>query len=1069
MRQIFSLSEKLSSLFLTLKIRHKLRLLLFIPCSAILVFGCLQTAEYYQNIKQARQAKLSVSTSLIIDSLIFELQKERGITEGFLAEHTATQLERLKRQRNRTDQKLVLFHRLSENILQQNIKLKDIASHRAIKTTLSLLANSSKQLTDYRQKINSSQSFNYFDYYSTFIKQLLNLIQQVQVNLKHVEQNRLNIVFIKLLQLQEKAGQERGALNGVLLSKNASTRQLQQVMLYVHEQDIIIEDLFSIPTTEYHSWLDNFSNLQYIKDIKPVRNGIIQSMNKASLLNEIEYNIGYKGIFNHLASNQNESPSRTTLLSLLDDTSKKIKQLSQISILTTEEKEAISKIENVLKGYQQYVSSKPVGASINIYQWQLLNVNKSLLAHHAIDFLKQHKLKINSLTWWQLASARIASFHQISTQLSKKIEHIAHQEEQHAIAALVAYFFSFVIIFIVTLYLSFLVVKRIVGEIKHIGDAMKKMQTKHEFNIPLTIEGADEINEMANAFNQMLLEREKTEADLKISAAVFNYASEAIMVTNANDEIERVNPAFCKVSGYTQAQVLGKSPDILNSDSHEESNYQHIEDELEKRNSWQGELWKTRKNGEVYPVYQATSIVRNKLGKKVQTINLFSDITKRKKYEEDIWTQANYDELTGLPNRNLCLERLRHEFSIANHHETKLSLLFIDLDRFKNINDTWGHNSGDQLLKMAAVRLSHCLRASDTIARFGGDEFVVILSGATEKEAIEKIAANISLSLSTPFCLSDNNEAVVSASIGITLAPKDGVTPEILLKNADTAMYQAKESGRNTYRFFTPSMNKVVTERMHTEQELRKAIKNQEFILHYQPVVSLTSGKIVGAEALIRWQHPTRGLIYPDSFISIAEETGLIEPIGQWVIESATAELAHWHSLGLELQVAVNVSSRQCRLGSKLPISKVIVDALTRHNIKPCHLKVEITESLLMDNSQQMIDSLQEIRDLGVAIHMDDFGTGYSSLSYLKHFPIDVLKIDRSFISGAIDDKVDASLVEAVVLIGHSLNLKLVGEGIETLEHFNYLKQLGCDYGQGYFIAKPLNSVDFLNHVKSKY
>ena len=588
------------------------------------------------------------------------------------------------------------------------------------------------------------------------------------------------------------------------------------------------------------------------------------------------------------------------------------------------------------------------------------------------------------------------------------------------------------------------------------------MQLEHKFNQPLLVRGNDEITDMVIAFNQMLAERNKSEGEQKISAAVFKYASEAIMITNANNKIETVNPAFCQISGYAIEEVLGKSPNILNSGIHDSHFYQIMWQALEQDNCWQGEIWNKRKNGEIYPEFLAISVVRDQNKDPIQYISLFSDITKHKKYEEDIWLQANYDSLTGLPNRNLCLERLQSELDHIQIHDGEVALLFIDLDRFKNVNDTWGHNSGDELLKIAAIRLKSCIREKDTVARFGGDEFVVLLVGLSNRFAIERVVKNILATLSMPFHLSGNNEAVISASIGLTLGPSDGENVEFLLKNADTAMYQAKAAGRNTYQFFTKSMNETVSKRMYIEQALRQAIKQQEFVLHYQPVVSLDNGEIVGVEALIRWQHPNKGLIFPDDFIEIAEETGLIEPIGQWVIEQACADLRHWHDLGLIIQVAVNVSSRQCKQTSQTPIKDIISKALKTNNIEASFLKVEITESLLMDNSQEMITTLQEIRSLGGAIHMDDFGTGYSSLSYLKHFPIDVLKIDRSFIEGAIDDKTDASLVEAVVLIGHSLSLKLVGEGIETQQHYDYLRSLGCDYGQGYLMSKPISAAELI-------
>jgi len=1043
-------------------IRTRLKTFLLLPWCIILFLGINHASDYLDAIKQARQANLSIAISSQVAKLIYELQKERGLSSGVIDKANTTKLAELHKQREKTDLDIKHYIDFIQRIELTYLQLKSIANQDMIKKELQKSLTSANDLAQERKKVDAYKGNSYFSYYSGFIEQLLRLISQVQVQLNNPEQNRASADFLNLLNLQEKSGQERGALNASQLN----ARQLQQVISYGDAQTKFISDLFSVSQSHHQQWLQRQLNSENNQKILAIRKLLHEKLIRAEQLARLERKIGYGGLIHDFKNYilRGEIRYLESFLKGLAITQNHIVDFNKISNLTEIDKKAIYTIEQTINRYYQHIllarSSREKGNNAEQIDEELRIDDSNAVA--AIKQLQHNEIGIDTEFWWQLSTSRIDGFREISDHILSDIQKLANDEEQKAIERLVLYIAIFILVFIISLYFSFLVVKRIIKKINYISRAMTTMQLEHKFNQPLRVRGHDEITDMVIAFNQMLAERNKSEGEQKISAAVFKYASEAIMITNANNEIEMVNPAFSHISGYDIKEVLGKSPSILNSGRHDSRFYQQMWQALEQENSWQGEIWNKRKTGEIYPEFLAISVVRDQNGEPLQYISLFSDITKHKKYEEDIWLQANYDSLTGLPNRDLCIDRLRNELNEIKNSHGEIALLFIDLDRFKNVNDTWGHNSGDELLKLAAIRLRNCIREKDMVARFGGDEFVVLLVGLSNRFAVERVVKNILVRLAMPFHLSNNNEAVVSASVGVTIAPSDGDSAELLLKNADTAMYQAKAAGRNTFQFFIKSMNEAVSKRMYIEQALRQAIKQNEFLLHYQPVVSMESGEIVGVEALIRWQHPNKGLIYPDDFIEIAEETGLIEPIGQWVVEQACADLRQWHDLGLKLQVAVNISSRQCKQTSQTPIKEVISKALTVNNIAPSCLKVEITESLLMDNSQEMINTLQGIRDLGVSIHMDDFGTGYSSLSYLKHFPIDVLKIDRSFIEGAIDDKTDASLVEAVVLIGHSLSLKLVGEGIETQQHYDYLRSLGCDYGQGYLISKPIIATELI-------
>ncbi|WP_170235832.1 EAL domain-containing protein [Colwellia demingiae] len=1043
-------------------IRARLKTFLLLPWLIILCFGLNHTSEYLEDIKLARKAILSIEISSEIDKLIYELQKERGLSAGVIDRSSHKNLVQLKKQRLRTDLRIDHTIDFIQRIELTELQLNTIASQQVINDVLKDIFVSITGLSQTRSKIDDYQSGSYFAYYSQFNEDLLRLISQVQVHLKSNEQNRDSIDFLNLLKLQEKSGQERGALNALLNTKLLYASQLQQVISYGNAQTKLINDLFSVSKSHHQLWLQRQLNSGNNQQVLSIRSLLNEKLIRAEQLAQLEREIGYGGLIHDFKNYilRGEANYYDSFLIRLSSSQNYLTMFNEIANLTDDEKQAVYIIEQTLNRYHQHILIAKMSRDKGRHAEQIdeeVRIDDSQ-AVAAIKELQQNIVGIDTEQWWYLSSLRIDEFREISNHIRSEMQDLASHEEQQAIDSLVIYVTTFILVFLTTLYFSFLVVRRIIAKIKYISTAMTTMEVEHKFNQPLKVKGNDEISDMVIAFNQMLAERNKSEGEQRISAAVFKYASEAIMITNADNMIETVNPAFCHISGFSIEEVLGKSPNILNSGKHDNHFYQKMWQSLEQDNSWQGEIWNKRKNGEIYPEFLAISVVRDQDKKPLQYISLFSDITKHKKYEEDIWLQANYDSLTGLPNRGLCLERLHNKLKEDKAEDSEVALLFIDLDRFKFVNDTWGHSSGDELLQLAAIRLRNCIREKDTVARFGGDEFVVLLVGLSNRFAIERVVKNILASLSMPFHLRNNNEAVVSASIGVTVGPVDGDNVELLLKNADTAMYQAKAAGRNTFQFFTKSMNETVSRRMHIEQALRQAIKRQEFILHYQPVVSLDTGEIIGAEALIRWQHPDKGLIYPDSFIEIAEEAGLIEPIGQWVIEQACTDLRLWHDLGMKIQVAVNVSSRQCKQTSQTPIKDIIKKALKVNNISPSSLKVEITESSLMDNSEEMMTTLQDIRSLGVAIYMDDFGTGYSSLSYLKHFPIDVMKIDRSFIAGSIDDKTDASLVEAVVLIGHSLSLKLVGEGIETKQHYDYLRSLGCDYGQGYFISKPIES-----------
>lgn len=1050
-------------------IRSRVQVFLLLPWLVVFCFGLWKVYQYSEVIKQAQQATHSIKISVQIEQLVHELQKERGLTERFNSFVKSSSVEELYKQQHITDRQIDTFLTLIKSIDVSSLSLNSIGNTAMIHQVLEITEKNVATLTKKRSMLNRQASnIEQIAFYTSLIEQLIRLLSQIQVNLHNTEQNRYSLDYLNLLRLQEKSAQERGALSQILHSDSTPISELQKVLLLGDDQNKLITDLFSISLSHHQQWLKAKLSSPINQKVMIIRERIQEKLTQQEILSRLVHQIGYGGLIHHFKNYilRGDVSYLREIEQEFNHSERLINTLIKFKYLSVNERRLFNQLQATLSQYKKAVKHvhqfKIEGMSIEAID-EKVRIDDSD-AMNAIKLLKNGPLDIEQGSWWEISTQRSAMFRVISEHISHDMSVIAIAQEKTAIKLMVVYMLIFLLLFSMTLYLSLAVINNITHKIKYIAGAIKQTKGDLKNITPLSIDGADELSDVVNAFNQLVDEIKQSEGDLKISAAVFEYASEAIMITDESNKIEMVNPAFCQISGFSCEEVLGKSPHILNSGRHNQAFYQAMWRSLESEGTWQGEIWNKRKNGEVYPEFLAISVVRDIYGNPIQYISLFSDITKHKKHEEDMWVQSNYDALTGLPNRNLMMERLQCKLvqNTIGATENIIALLFIDLDRFKNVNDSWGHHSGDTLLKLTATRLLACLAEDDLVARFGGDEFVVMLNNRVDEPNIERITQKILHVLSLPFSLSVNNEAVLSASIGIAVSPRDGLHCELLVKNADTAMHQAKRTGRNNVQFFTSTMNQLVTERMQTEQSLRQAIKHQEFVLHYQPVVSFINGNIIGAEALIRWQHPEKGLIYPDSFIEIAEEAGLIETIGQWVIEKACADLKRWHDMGLNLQVAVNVSSRQCQKTNKTSIITVIKNALRLNNIPANLLKVEITESLLMDNSKVMLATLQDIRDLGVAIHMDDFGTGYSSLSYLKHFPIDALKIDRSFIEDAISDKTDASLVEAVVNIGHSLALKLVAEGVETKAHYDYLKDLGCDYAQGYFISKPIPEDDFL-------
>ncbi|WP_163032104.1 bifunctional diguanylate cyclase/phosphodiesterase [Pseudomonas asturiensis] len=571
---------------------------------------------------------------------------------------------------------------------------------------------------------------------------------------------------------------------------------------------------------------------------------------------------------------------------------------------------------------------------------------------------------------------------------------------------------------------------------------------------PVLIEGED----CLLTISRDITERQQMQEKLHLAATVFESTAEGVLITDTRQRINAVNRAFSEITGYSEAEAIGHTPRLLASGRHDSAFYAAMWHQLTAEGHWQGEIYNRRKNGDIYPNWLTISAVRNKDHAITHFVSVFADISSLKQAQARLDYQAHHDPLTGLPNRTLFESRLQTALLHSEESGSLGAVLFLDLDRFKHINDSLGHPVGDLLLKGIAVRLKEHLRDIDTVARLGGDEFIVLLPGLLQPSDAVSIANKLLGCFSAPFQAGEH-EFFISSSIGCSLFPIDGTDVATLVKNADAAMYRSKAKGRNRVESYTRDLTVQASERIALEQELRRALERNELSLSFQPKTSLLTNTLVGAEALIRWNHPTFGEVPPEHFIPLAEENGMILQIGDWVIEQACRQMHHWRKTHKPFgPLSVNLAGAQLR---QPDLVERIEHLLSDHGLEPGSLQLEITENFIMSQTQEALAVLHKLKKLGVQLAIDDFGTGYSSLSYLKRLPLDILKIDQSFVRGLPEDTHDAAIVRAIIALGRSMQLTVIAEGVENSEQQQFLAAEGCEQMQGYIVSLPLPPEEF--------
>ncbi|HEY9098562.1 MAG TPA: EAL domain-containing protein [Thiobacillus sp.] len=558
-------------------------------------------------------------------------------------------------------------------------------------------------------------------------------------------------------------------------------------------------------------------------------------------------------------------------------------------------------------------------------------------------------------------------------------------------------------------------------------------------------------------------QRKLAEDQLKLAASVFEHSHEGIMITDENSVILNINPAFTRITGYARQEAIGQTTKLLSSDRHDVIWHARMRQTLQQAGNWQGEIWNRRKNGEIYPQREAISAVYDEAGQIRHYVAVFSDISQQKMHEAELQRIAHHDPLTGLPNRRLLADRLDQAMARAKRDEKWLTVACLDLDGFKPINDAYGHALGDQLLVEISQRLKSTLRGDDTLARLGGDEFVMLMGGQEDIQASQASLNRILTTIRMPIMIRDQ-PIHVSASIGVALYPMEGANGDTLLRHADQAMYAAKQDGKNCYHVFDPQIDREIQGQRDQLQRLAQALSQDEFLFHFQPKVDLLTGDLVGVEALIRWQHPEKGLLYPGAFLDLFNGHPLEITLGEWVIETALKQVESWQNAGLRLKTSVNISANHLLHPSFV---KTLDELLNRYpTISPDQLEVEVLESAAMSDLSRAIEVITRCKEMGVHFALDDFGTGYSSLAYFRRLPVDVLKIDQSFVRDMLIDAEDLAIVESVVRLAQVFGRATIAEGVETLEHASRLIQMGCTHAQGYGIARPMPAHDLPNWLK---
>ena len=966
-------------LFYKSDISSKLNAFLILPIVTLLIFFSIAIVDKYEKLEQTEDVLQFSQVVQHLSDLIYNLQKERGLSAGALSAKNDSYQFQLARQRRVT---MEVYSKISHVFIvpPQYLSQKAIVNFKQI-------GQKFKHLRFIRIEIDNLLDNNFFDFYSVLISDLLQEVNVLHAMVTNQETSRMVSSLIYALGLEEYAAIERGLLHGAL-------------------------------------------NVQ--------RNGNEQTDNHVPM-----------GVINHVAKQQAElsryynvaSPKHSALmLEAMKD--KKVQEFHQYEL----------NIDIVTQLKQKNVPVEIINEKVKV------DVRPAL---KAIEKLKYTTGLMDPELWWQLATQRLSLLHAVSSTIIIDIINVEKIANKKLKTPLVFYTLFVLAVLAIAGFLSQILKGRLVEQITHIAYFMRKARISNQNNQLLEISGHDEITVMANEFNQLMIERSANEEQLKLAAQVFVEAHDGIVITQTDGTIIDVNPAFCKITGYERKDVLGKNPNILNSQKQSKEFYTNMWECLIAHGYWKGEVWNRKKNGEFYAEILTISSLKDSSGKTLHYMGLFADITQIKNQQRTLEQMAHYDALTLLPNRTLFIDRFNQAIAHADRSKSSLAICFIDLDDFKPINDNYGHNVGDKMLVEVAERIKSNLRDEDTVSRQGGDEFALLLSDINTFSDCEEILTRIHNSLAQPFVF-DGICHNITASTGVTLYPNDYGEIDMLLRHADQAMYQVKLSGRHGYRLFNAEQDQQIVKQQHKLNKVINAINHDEFVLYYQPKVNMKTGEVYGVEALIRWLSPENGVIAPMDFLPILEDTVVEIQLGQWVIDNAVKQLAQWQREGLMIEVSINICSYHLQSATFIDDLKAILSKYK--DLDTHYIQLEILESSVLGDLNAISNTLNICRDLfGLQIALDDFGTGYSSLTHIKSLPANVIKIDQSFVIDMLNDANNYSIINGVLGLAKSFSRDVIAEGVESTAHGLMLLMMGCEKAQGYGIARPMPVNDFDN------
>lgn len=1045
-----------------LKIRHKLLLLVLFPLLVSTLFAIQVISEKWQLYSEARAMQSIYQFALNCSDVIHGLQKERGLSANNMGKAAEKARSKLIRQRSETDLRILKI----KSFREKNSQL--LGNNSELSNKLQKLIASLEQRHALRQAIDAGWLQDFFTNYSMLIEDVIFTMANLFIISGDATLIQENQAYDSLLWIQEYAGRERGLVNGILLSGKINYSMLYVIDSYIEKQDSLIGEFLQVfANKEEKDKISVFKSSNSFKMMNKMREQIMLQANKLQTLDQLQLLTGYNGLIhqykNYVIRGGIKYKTRFSELYLLStETLNAYLKISENSDL---EKESIEQIIITLQKYNsslKTVEDMRKGGATVLEIDNVVRIDDSQ-AINAIAKLRGNIPDIDSDEWFSNATMRIDLLKAISDDIRKmSLAYIVNIEKNSfLILSIYILIASSALLFLI--YLGATIAQQIARGAQEISAALQNVESSGDFSGQIEVIGNDEIASIGRSFNSLVKGRQIDEQNLRLAKHVFDSTLDGVFIADPDKRIISVNKAFTKITGYSGTDLVGKEPVFLSANIHDAEFFDEMWKSIEKNGSWQGELWNRRKNGDSYPQWQHITEVKDKDDKTIHFISVFSDISAIKNSQEQLEYLAHHDSLTALANRTYLNQHLTQGLGRAKRQKQIIAILFLDLDRFKNINDSLGHHIGDGLLQEISKRLKEVVRTEDLVARLGGDEFAIILDSQENESSVGAVARKIVSAISAPCCI-EGRDVYTSVSIGISIFPNDGTTVGALLKHADTAMYHAKDKGRNNFQFYSSEMTDTAVERLALESDIRNAIENEEFTLRFQPQISLYDSQILGVEALIRWNKSSGEVVSPDKFIPVAEECGLIEDIDSWVLHKACEQAISWQKEGqTPICMAINISGFSIKHGLLIDMVK---SALDKSGLHPSLLELEITEGYLMQHKVQAAKILDELQSLGIQFSIDDFGTGYSSLGYLKNLPINKLKIDKSFIEGIQDDLDDKAISMAVIALGHSMSMHVIAEGVESKKQAMVLADLGCDSAQGYYYSRPVTSSEIIELIK---